>query len=294
MKKYFQPKMIAEIGCNHKGDFEIAKELIRLAKSCGAAVAKFQKRDPKTLLSDTQYNTPHPVPENAYGATYGAHREFLELSFEQHDALKKYCEKQRIKYSTSVWDIPSAEGIIKLDPSFIKIPSATNTHFEMLELLIKRYKGDIHLSLGMTTRQEEKEIVSFFEKQKASNRLVLYSCTSGYPVPEKDVCLLEIDRLKEAYGKQVKAIGFSGHHHGISLDIAAYTLGAVWIERHFTKDRTWKGTDHAASLEVPGMSKLCRDLQITFQGLRYKKQEILDIEMVQRKKLKTTPQKTKK
>jgi len=287
MKKYFPPKIIAEIGCNHKGDFAIAKELIRLAKTCGATVAKFQKRDPKTLLTEKQYNSPHPVPENAYGHTYGQHREFLELSFEQHAELKKYCERQKIKYSTSVWDVPSAEGIIALNPEFIKIPSATNTHFEMLELLIKKYKGDIHLSLGMTTRKEEKEILSFFEKRSALKRLVLYSCTSGYPVPANQVCMLEIDRLIESYGKIVKSIGFSGHHQGIALDMSAYALGATWVERHFTKDRTWKGTDHAASLEIPGMTKLCRDLKEAFQALRYKKEEVLDIEMVQRKKLKT-------
>src|SRR6185312_10340136 len=116
--------------------------------------------------------------------------------------------------------------------------------------------------------------------------LVVYSCTSGYPVPFPDVCLLEINNLKDHYGSRVKSIGFSGHHPGIAIDIAAYTLGAVWVERHFTKDRSWKGTDHAASLEVPGLQKLVRDLQHTFEALAYKKSEILDIEKVQRDKLK--------
>src|SRR6185312_7780998 len=101
------------------------------------------------------------------------------------------------------------------------------------------------------------KIVSFFEeKDQAKDRLVVYSCTSGYPVPFPDVCLLEINNLRDHYGSRVKSIGFSGHHLGIAIDIAAYTLGAVWIERHFTKDRSWKGTDHAASLEVPGLQKL--------------------------------------
>ena len=102
----------------------------------------------------------------------------------------------------------------------------------------------------------------------------------------RTVCLLEIARLRDKFEDRVKNIGFSGHHLGISVDIAAYTLGATWIERHFTKDRTWRGTDHAASLEVPGMQKLVRDLEHAFEALTYKDKEILDIEAVQREKLK--------
>jgi N-acetylneuraminate synthase len=98
--------------------------------------------------------------------------------------------------------------------------------------------------------------------------------------------LLEINRLYNTYESRVKEIGFSGHHLGIAIDTAAYVLGAKWIERHFTKDRTWKGTDHAASLEVPGLQKLIRDLEHTYDALNYKNTEILDIESVQREKLK--------
>ena len=109
--KYNKPKIIAEIGCNHKGDLEIAFDLIKLAKDCGANIAKFQKRNSKELLTKEQYNTPHPNPINSYGDTYGAHREFLEFSLDQHKALKKYCKKLDIEYSTSVWDITSAKEI---------------------------------------------------------------------------------------------------------------------------------------------------------------------------------------
>jgi N-acetylneuraminate synthase len=139
----------------------------------------------------------------------------------------------------------------------------------------------------MTKKDEVEEIVKFFEaNNQAKSRLLLYSCTSGYPVPAKDVALLEINWLYENYGARVNGIGFSGHHLGIALDVAAYTLGARWIERHFTKDRTWKGTDHAASLEPPGLSKLSRDLQTIYTTLTYKKKQILDCEKIQRKKLK--------
>jgi sialic acid synthase len=284
---YQTPKVIAEIGCNHMGDLTIAKELIKLAKECGSTVAKFQTRDNKLLLTDEQYQAPHPNPSNSYGNTYGEHREFLEFSFDQIKELKAYCEKIGIEYATSVWELNSAKKIATLNPSFIKVPSACNNNFEMLEFLRDSYTGDVHISFGMTTHEEEEEVVSFFEQtNQARKRLVIYSCTSGYPVPFGDVALLEINRLYNVFGDRVAEIGFSGHHLGIAIDIAAYTLGSRWIERHFTKDRTWKGTDHSASLEPQGMSKLVRDLNSTYAALNFKKEEILDIEKVQREKLK--------
>lgn len=284
---YKRPKVIAEIGCNHLGDLEIAKELIRLAKECKADYAKFQKRNNKELLTEEQYNTPHPVPYNAYGTTYGLHREYLEFDIAQHQELKAYAESIGIGYATSVWDTTSAREIISLAPDFIKIPSACNNHYEMLGLIRDTYSGDIHVSTGMTTQAETEALVRFFEETgQAKDRLVLYSCTSGYPVAFKDICLLEINRLYASYGSRVKEIGFSGHHLGIAVDVAAYTLGAAWIERHFTKDRTWKGTDHAASLEVPGLQKLIRDLHHTYEALAYKPTEILEVEQIQRDKLK--------
>ena len=280
-------KVIAEIGCNHKGEFEIALELIQKAKSCGADVAKFQKRNNKILLTEEQYNAPHPNPVNSYGSTYGEHREFLEFNVEQHGELKKYCESIGITYCTSVWDEVSAKEIISLKPDFIKVPSACNNNYKLLKLLRDDYDGEVHISTGMTTLGEIEEVIKYFEESKdAAKRIVLYSCTSGYPVPFEDICLLEITRLIELYSKRVKTIGFSGHHLGIAVDIAAYVLGAEWIERHFTMDRTWKGTDHAASLEPAGLGKLTRDLAAVNVALTYKSKEILDIEDVQRKKLK--------
>ena len=284
---YQKPKVIAEIGCNHMGDFEIARELITLAKDCGADIAKFQKRDNKLLLTEIQYNSPHPVEENSFGNTYGEHRNFLEFDQKQHQELKLFCESIGIEYSTSVRDSNSAIATSQLNPSFIKVPSACNNNFELLEVLRDEYSGDIQISFGMTTHQEEREIVEYFEKKdQANQRLIIFACTSGYPVPFESTALLEIKRLYDKYGGRVKEIGFSGHHLGIAVDIAAYTLGAKWIERHFTKDRTWKGTDHAASLEPAGLKKLIRDLNASYEALRYKTSEILDIETIQRAKLK--------
>merc|ERR1712007_346591 len=150
------------------------------------------------------------------------------------------------------------------------------------------YAGEVHISTGMTTKEEVEKIVQFWEEGKgdAANRVVLYNCTSGYPVPFEDVCLLEIKDLMAKYSNRVKAIGFSGHHLGIAIDMAAYAMGAQWNERHFTKDRTWKGTDHAASLETAGLQKLCRDLNAVYTSMSCKAEEILPIEKAQRAKLK--------
>ena len=282
-----KPIIIAEIGCNHKGDFEIAKQMISVAKNfCDADAVKFQKRHNKELLSPEEYVTPHPNPANSYGETYGEHREFLEFDVEQHAALKKYCEEIDIEYSTSVWDLTSAKEITVLNPKMIKIPSACNLNFELLEYLCDNYKGEIHFSVGMTTQDEEEKIIDLLIKKARAKDAIMYSCTSGYPVEFEDVCLLEIKRLREVYGDIVKDIGFSGHHNGIAIDNVAYVLGANYIERHFTLNRTWKGTDHAASLEPDGMRRLVRDLNATQAALQYKREEILPVEDVQRKKLK--------
>lgn len=287
MNDYKKPYVIAEIGCNHKGEMDIAKELIKIAKIfCNADAVKFQKRNNKELLTEEQYYAPHPNVTNSYGNTYGEHREFLEFNVEQHKELKDFCSEIGIIYSTSVWDTTSAKEIASLHPEFIKIPSACNNNYDMLGWLCENYKGEIHISTGMTTKNEADDLVSFFESKQRNQDLVLYNCTSGYPVPFEDVCLLDINLLIAKYGEKVKAIGFSGHHLGIAVDIAAFTLGANIIERHYTLDRTWKGTDHAASLEPEGLRKLSRDLKAVHKALTFKSQDVLPIEQVQREKLK--------
>lgn len=282
-----RPKVIAEIGCNHKGDMEIAREMIKIAASfCKVDVVKFQKRTNRELLSPEEYNAPHPNPAASYGSTYGEHREYLELSCAQHETLKQWCDEEGLGYSTSVWDLTAAKDIAPLAPSLVKIPSACNLDFELLRFVCDSYGGEIHVSFGMTDHREEEKIVRLFEEKQRNRDLVVYACTSGYPVPFEDICLFEITRIKECFGDRVGGIGFSGHHLGIAADIAALTLGAQYVERHFTLDRTWKGTDHAASLEPDGMRKLARDLRNVHKALTCKNKEILDIEMVQRKKLK--------
>ncbi len=285
--KQTQFNLVAEIGCNHKGDFAIAKNLIKSAKDCGVSYVKFQKRTVRELLTPEQFNSPHPELHQSYGSTYGSHREYLEFSIEKHFELKKYAESLNMVWSISVWDTYAARQVITLKPDYIKVPSACNLNQDLLKILRDEYQGDVHISLGMTSKAEQSAIVSFFELARQSHRLILYACTSNYPTAFEDVCLLEIKNLIEKFSPVIKAVGFSGHHLGIAMDIAAATLGATWIERHFTLDRTWKGTDHAASLEPSGLGKLARDLNALAKSLTYKSSDILAEEKPQFQKLKT-------
>jgi N-acetylneuraminate synthase len=290
-------EIIAEIGCNHKGDMAIAKELIQVAaRVCKADVAKFQKRHNRELLTPEEYDRPHPNPANSYGASYGEHREFLEFDTDQHKELINECANNGIKYSTSVWDLTSAKEMTALNPPMLKIPSATNQHYDLQNYICEHFAGEIHVSTGMTTRAEIAKMVGFYKERGRAKDLVVYSCTSGYPVAFEDICLFEIGNLMEEFGTEVKGIGFSGHHLGIAADVAALAIGRSYedkghgrfshIERHFTLDRTWKGTDHAASLEPDGMRRLCRDIRNVDKALAYKAEEILAVEQVQRDKLK--------
>ncbi len=286
-QNYKKPTIIAEIGCNHKGNLKIAKDLIFAAAKAGANVAKFQKRDNRLLLKDNYFEK-HPVPHNSYGNTYGEHREFLEFSIDQHYELYRFCIKNNIQYSTSVWEINSAKQITesKINLSFLKIPSACNLDFKMLDYLCRKFKKKIHISLGMTNNKEIRRIYDFINKRNRLKDIIFYACTSDYPVKFDDVCLLEISNLKKKYNNKIYDIGFSGHHLGIGIDVSAYTLGANFIERHFTLDRTWKGTDHAASLEQDGLTKLVRNINATFRALKFKGPNVLKTEIATRKKLK--------
>jgi len=279
--------VIAEIGCNHKGDLGIAMEMVETAaKFCGVDAVKFQKRTPKLCLTEEEYNAPHPNPENSYGKTYGEHREILELNVDDHRKLKLYAHKLGIAYGCSVWDMNALVDVLEAGADFIKIPSAQNSNCLLMEKA-SGYMIPLHVSMGMTTRDEEKKLLDLLmlNRVKPNYETVIYSCTSGYPVAFEDLCLGEIPRLREKF--KYFEIGFSGHHLGIAADIAAMALGAGYIERHFTLNRTWKGTDHAASLEPDGMRKLVRDLKSVEKALKCKPEVgFLPVEEVQRRKLK--------
>lgn len=270
-------KIVCEIGCNHQGSMSQAKQLIKAAQIAGADYAKFQKRTNKDLLTAEEYNAPHPVPENSFGATYGEHREYLEFTLDQHYELKEYCKEVGIGYACSVWDIQAAREIAALDPDYLKIPSACNQDFELLEFCTG-LTIPLHISTGMTTQREFDELVDYigFENN------VIYACTSGYPVPFNEVNLNDVFFL----GMDFEVVGFSGHHIGINPDIAAMGLGATWIERHFTLNKNWKGTDHKCSLLPYELERLVQAAREIEQALIVPDDEILPSEVENRKKLK--------
>jgi len=274
------PIIVAEIGCVHDGSLDRAKCLADLAKKSGADILKTQKRNPKESVKKELWDQPHENKLFARGDTYLEHRENLELNQQQHAELKSYCEKIGITYSTSVWDMTSAKEIIELNPTMIKIPSACNYNFKLIQYIIDNYTGELHVSTGMITRKEKQTLFDFLTN-RAKGKVVVYHCTSGYPVPFEQIYLKEISGLVENF----EHVGFSNHGYGIAMEPAAYALGATYFERHFTDDRAGNFTDARNSLEPQGLAKLCRDLKALHKALHYKPEKLEEIELVQRRKL---------
>lgn len=277
-------RLVAEIGATHLSSIDRAKMLIKLASKAGADYVKLQKRNPVESVPLELHNKPHPNPAFAYGKTYLEHRQVLELSIEQHRELKAFCEQDaNIGYSTSVWDITSAREVISLNPEFIKVPSACNNHYKMLDILFDEYSGGIHISTGMTTRQELLDLHEYIHNKDKSCRAVIYHSTTEYPCSHERLFLNEILTCKQLFNP--RQVGFSNHGYGISMDLIAVTLGATWIERHFIDDRTFRHTDASASLEPSGLEKLSRDLKAATLALQYK-ESLTAEEMNQRIKMK--------
>jgi N-acetylneuraminate synthase len=172
--------------------------------------------------------------------------------------------------------------LIKLNPEYIKIPSAVNNNFELIKYVASNYSGDIHVSTGMTSKNDRFELVKFLSHWP--NRVVIYHCTTIYPCPFEKLHLLEIEEFC-SLKKIGMRVGFSNHGYGIAADIAAWVLGAEYIERHFTDDRTIRHTDAAASLEPDGLGKLCRDLHNVSKSMTYMPDDLDSEEIEQSKKL---------
>jgi len=243
--------IIAEIGNNHQGDPQIARELLRAAKLCGVQAVKSQKRDVRTLLTPQEFNRPYNSP-HSFGRTYGEHREALELSADTWVELMAYAAELGLDFFASPWDVPSARLLADLGTSMFKIPSAAVTNQELLREVASHHRPVI-LSTGMSTLEEVDRAVEAL----SDTELYILQCTSAYPAAFDTINLRTMQTLAQRYQR---IVGLSGHHKGIAVDAAAVALGARVIERHFTLDRTWKGTDHAASLEPQGLSRLVRDI----------------------------------
>lgn len=246
--------IIAEIGHNHQGEVEKAKELFHSAKECGADAVKLQKRDNRTLFTREMYNKPYEH-RNSFGRTYGEHREFLEFGWDEYKELQAYAREIGITFFSTAFDMPSVDFLAELDVPAIKIASGDLLNLPLLKHTARLQKP-ILLSTGGGTWDDIQRAYDVI--MPINPQLCLLQCTAIYPAPPEDMNLRVISSLRERYPELV--IGLSDHHNGIAMAVVAYLLGARVIEKHFTLNHTWKGSDHAMSLEPIGMSKMTRDL----------------------------------
>ncbi|CAH1399460.1 unnamed protein product [Nezara viridula] len=235
--------IIAEVGQNHQGDLQIAKNLIKKAKECGADCVKFQKsclpeKFTKSTLNLT-YNSEH-----SWGKTYGEHKKHLEFSEKQYIELQKFSTELGIMFSASAMDEVSLFFLKELNTPFIKIGSGDATNILLLEKAAKTRKPLI-VSTGMCSMEDVELIYKTISEEH--NNFALLHCVSSYPTKPCDSNLANITKFKSKFPV---CIGYSGHEVGYNLTLAAVALGAKIVERHITLDKTWKGNDHSCSLNI--------------------------------------------
>jgi sialic acid synthase len=252
---------IAEAGINHNGSIDKAKELIDLAKKCGADCVKFQKRTISRILTKEGLDKPYNS-ENAFAPKYGDHKKFLEFSFDQFRELKRYSDEVGILMTASGWDEESVDFLYDLGVPFFKMASADLTNFPLVEHTAKKGLPMI-ISTGMADMEDVDKAYQLASLY--NDKICIMQCTSSYPTLDSDINLRVIETYRERFPNAV--IGYSGHEKGIAISLGAVALGSKIVERHFTLDRTMKGGDHAASLEEPGLIKLIRDIRIMEDAL---------------------------
>jgi sialic acid synthase SpsE len=270
--------IVAEIGNNHQGEFDIAKQMVDEAAKAGVQAVKFQKRDNEALLTREGRAAPY-TGRNSFGPTYGEHRNALELSIEQMAELKAYSESLGLVFFASAWDEPSLQQILSLDVELLKISSA-----ELVNVpLVRKYAAaevPIVLSTGMSSLEDID--VSLNEISNYHDLVVLLHCNSTYPCPEDQIGLPVMDGLRERYGLPV---GYSGHEQGIGPSVGSAALGACIVERHFTLDKSLKGTDHQASLEPDELAQMVTMIREVERAMQVKGKNVFPEEQAASKKL---------
>lgn len=247
--------VIAEIGHNHQGNIETCKEMFREAKLCGANAVKLQKRDNRSLYTKAAFDKPYEN-ENSYGPTYGAHREALEFNIEQYKELKRYAQELKITFFSTAFDHNSADFLAKLEMPAYKIASGDLKNTPLLKHVAQLGKPMVVSTGGGTMEDVQRAYDAIMPINK---QLTILQCTAAYPAKYEELNLRVISTFRERFPDIVT--GLSAHDNGIAMSLAAYMLGGRVIEKHFTLNRAWKGTDHAFSLEPVGLRKLVRDLR---------------------------------
>jgi N-acetylneuraminate synthase/sialic acid synthase len=253
--------VVAEIGANHQGDVETAKQMIRAAAAAGADAVKFQKRDNQALFTTEAYNAPY-ASENAFGATYGEHREALEFGKDEYLELIAESAANKVEFFATPWDFPSVDFLEDLDVPAYKVASCDLTNTPLLRYIASMKRPTIISTGGGTLEAVDRAVEVVLS---AGTPLTVMQCTSGYPPRFDELNLSVITTFRERYPEAT--IGYSGHDSGIAMGLVAYVLGARVIEKHFTLNRAMKGTDHAFSLEPDGLRKMVRDLRRAREAL---------------------------
>lgn len=247
--------VVAEIGHNHQGSVEIAKQMFKAAKHCGVEAVKLQKRHNRHLYTDKFYNTTYNS-ENAFGSTYGLHREALEFDKSQYLELKAFARQIDLIFFATPFDFKSVDFLESINMPCYKIASGDLTNIPLLQYVSQTGKPLILSTGGGTLDDVRRAAGAILKKNK---NLAILQCTASYPSDFSELDLSVISLYKHEFPEQI--IGFSAHDNGIAMSVAAFVLGARIIEKHFTLNRVMKGTDHSFSIEPVGMKKLVRDLK---------------------------------
>jgi N-acetylneuraminate synthase len=250
--------IIAEIGINHNGSLDLAKQLIDAAVTAGADAVKFQKRTPELCVPRDQWEKMRDTPWGRM--SYIDYKRKTEFGQAEYDAINDYCLAKGIDWFASCWDEPSVDFMEQYQPVLYKMASASLTDRPLLDR-VRATGRPLMLSTGMSTQQEIIDAVNYVG---LDNLLIAHS-TSAYPCPPQELNLRMIQTLQAQYPDT--PIGYSGHETGLSTTVTAVALGASFVERHFTLDRAMWGSDHAASVEPGGLAKMVRDIRDTEASL---------------------------
>jgi len=264
--------VIAEIGHNHQGSLDRARELFREAKLAGAHAVKLQKRHNRGLYTRAAYDKSYDN-ENSFGSTYGEHREFLEFELKEYTALQAYAKELGVDFFATAFDLHSADFLNRLDVPAFKIASGDLKSTPLLKHVARMGKPMIISTGGALIEDVQR---AYDAVMPINPQLAILQCTAGYPAAFEELDLRVIATYRERFPGAV--IGFSSHDNGIAMPVAAYMLGARIVEKHFTLNRAMKGTDHAFSLEPVGLRKMVRDLDRTFKAMGNGEKKIYESE----------------
>ncbi len=238
---------IAELGINHNGQLDIAKQLIQVAREAGCDAVKLQKRTIDLVYSKEQLDQPLQSP---WGSTRRDQKMGLEFGQKEYEEIDRYCRELKIEWFASAWDLPSLKFLDQFSLKYHKVASAMLVDLEMLKAIAERGKHTF-ISTGMSTYADIDKAVVIFEKNKCPFELM--HCVATYPMDDADANLNCILSLRERYHCPV---GYSGHEVGLAVSYAAAALGISSLERHITLNRSMYGSDQAASVEPNGLRTL--------------------------------------